>query len=281
MKKLQMGMVFLLVILSACVHTDSNKLLAGAHYVNMGSSFAAGVGIRPVRSQAAERCGQSEANYASLVANILHLSLEDRSCSGATSSHLLKPWNELPPQIEAVNSKTRLVTITVGGNDLGYVRNLFAASCDEDNGFNIQGRKIPCFKERLPSEADYLNLENNMNEIARQIATRAPQATTIFVQYVTLIPKVQCAATGLTEDEAARLSLIAKRLSEITTAAAEKNGAKVLRIDTLSKDHTACDNEPWSTGIFQQNDNPQEVPWHPNRRGHEVIAEKLQQMLGQ
>ena len=40
-------------------------------------------------------------------------------------AHVLAPWNELPAQIDAVTPDTRLVTITIGGNDLNYIGNLF------------------------------------------------------------------------------------------------------------------------------------------------------------
>jgi hypothetical protein len=120
-----------------------------------------------------------------------------------------------------------------------------------------------------------------MLEIAKQIAIRAPEATTVFVQYLTLVPEALCDKIGLTEEKAARSRLIAKRLSEITTAAAEENGAEVLRVDTLSKDHTACDADPWSMASPQQDDILNGTAWHPNRRGHEAIAEVLRSMLSQ
>ena len=268
-----------LLTLNACAQLDKTPISSGDHYVNLGSSFAAGSGIDPLRVDSVKRCGQSMASYASLLADDLQLRLEDRSCSGAMSSHVLGQWNELPPQIDAVTSDTKLVTITVGGNDLGYVTNLFAASCDESKGFIYQGRKIPCSKERPPTEEDYIQLTKNMDEIARQIAVRGPEASLIFVQYVTLIPDVLCEAMGLSEEEATRLRHLAEKLSTITTAAAEENGASVLSIDTGSSTHTACDAEPWSIGAVKQANNAQGVPWHPNKRGHEVIAEKLRRML--
>ena len=56
----------------------------------------------------------------------------DVSCSGATTAHILKRWGGLPPQIDAVTPAARLVTVTIGGNDVGYVGGLMAASCDAD-----------------------------------------------------------------------------------------------------------------------------------------------------
>jgi phospholipase/carboxylesterase len=39
------------------------------------------------------------------------LDLTDASCSGATTQHLLAPWNELPAQLDALRPDTRLVTV--------------------------------------------------------------------------------------------------------------------------------------------------------------------------
>jgi lysophospholipase L1-like esterase len=265
--------------LSACAHTVADELPQGAHYVNMGSSFAAGSGTGPAPPGSTPRCHQSAANYAHLLAERLHLSLSDVSCGGATSAHLIGPWNELPAQVEAVTATTRLVTITIGGNDLAFVANLIAASCEQGESIRAAGIVLPCPASHQISEEAYARLETNMGELARQVAARAPDARTIFIQYVTLVPQTQCANSRLSEGEAIDLRSVAARLAAITARAAEANGAMVLRIDAMSRDHTPCDADPWSVGLPSDYNEAQGAPWHPNRRGMEVIAEKLQDML--
>jgi lysophospholipase L1-like esterase len=102
---------------------------AGSKYVAMGSSFASGPGIGTADASAPMRCGRSSENYAHLLATSRHLSLVDVTCGGATTQHILGSWNELPAQISAVDSETRLVTITIGGNDLNYIGLLAGYSC--------------------------------------------------------------------------------------------------------------------------------------------------------
>lgn len=55
------------------------------------------------------------------------------SCSGATTSDLLDggEWFQ-PAQIDAVRPGTKLVTLTVGGNDVSYLGSLTAWSCAND-----------------------------------------------------------------------------------------------------------------------------------------------------
>lgn len=64
----------------------SSVISPGSTYVALGSSFAAGPGIKPVLHKAAQRSGR---NYAHLVAEALELHLVDVTYSGATTAHIL------------------------------------------------------------------------------------------------------------------------------------------------------------------------------------------------
>jgi lysophospholipase L1-like esterase len=267
------------LVIAACAHAPSHDLGAGARYVNMGSSFAAGAGTGPAPEGSPARCYQSSVSYAHLLAARRNLALTDVSCGGATSAHLLNAWNELPPQIEAITADTGLVTITIGGNDVAYAGNLTQASCEQGEMIRVGTFAVPCPTTPFPVAADaFDNLERNLGEITRQIKTRAPNARVIFIQYVTLAPQTQCANSRFTEAEAAELRATAARLAEVTARAAQTNGADVLRIDEASRDHTPCDADPWSTGLPRDYAGSL-APWHPNVRGMEAIAEQLGALL--
>jgi DNA-binding transcriptional LysR family regulator len=98
-------------------------------YVALGSSMAAGPGIRPRAAGAPWRSGQSARNYPHLVAERLKLDLVDVTFSGATTAHVLADHQHgEPPQIAALNGSESLVTVTIGGNGVGYVPLLMVAS---------------------------------------------------------------------------------------------------------------------------------------------------------
>ena len=102
---------------------------AGSRYVAMGSSFAAGPGISPRAAASPRRAGRSSGNYAHLVARPLGLDLHDVTYSGATTGDILRPSAAgQPAQLDAVTPDTRLVTITAGGNDVGFLPRLTLAS---------------------------------------------------------------------------------------------------------------------------------------------------------
>jgi len=58
--------------------------LGASRYVAMGSSFAAGPGLRPRVKGSPRLAGRSHANYAHLVAARLGLDLDDQTYSGAS-----------------------------------------------------------------------------------------------------------------------------------------------------------------------------------------------------
>lgn len=97
----------------------------------LGSSYAAGPGIPPIEDVAAMRSG---ANYAHLLAQRLGARLTDLTVSGATTETILDApqtaWNGLriPPQIGGLPADAELVTLTAGGNDLGFIGAAMAAA---------------------------------------------------------------------------------------------------------------------------------------------------------
>ena len=99
---------------------SGTPLPEGARYVALGHSFASGPLLGPPKPGSPPRCGRTAANYATLLAQRLRLTLVDVTCGGAKSQHILGPWDELPAQIESVTADTRLVTLSIGGNDVGY-----------------------------------------------------------------------------------------------------------------------------------------------------------------
>ncbi|HTT55406.1 MAG TPA: hypothetical protein VMH35_28790 [Streptosporangiaceae bacterium] len=78
-------------------------------------------GREPAPTLPNARAGRSAGSYAHVVARALGLDLADVTYSGAASSDILdRSAAGQPAQLDAVTPDTRLVTITAGGNDVGY-----------------------------------------------------------------------------------------------------------------------------------------------------------------
>lgn len=253
--------------------------LEGQRYVAMGSSYAAGPMLPPAKGGAPARCGQSLSNYPTLLAERFGMMLVDRSCSGATTEHVLGPWGDIPPQIAAVTPDTRLVTVTIGGNDLTYVGNLFTATCLFNARIVIAagGKPQTCGSVRVPTEADYLRDEAQLNEIARRVRAAAPQARLVFVQYLSPLPPAGslCSVTPVSEEDAAIVREIGRRLAEIIGRVAQSNGALVIEMNQASAKHTPCDADPWMIGSPTGYDGKQGLQWHLNKTGMQATAEGI------
>ena len=101
-----------------------SSLAPGDRYVALGSSIASGFGI----SVQSTDCGRSNRNYPNLVAARYRLELIDVTCGAAVIPNVVDtPQGTHPPQITALTPDTKLVTVTVGGNDIGY--NATALAC--------------------------------------------------------------------------------------------------------------------------------------------------------
>ena len=248
-------------------------LLPGETYVALGSSYAAGPGVgSPAEGPA--RCGRGRLAYPELVARRLSLTLVNATCSGSTTENILRPWAELPPQIEAVTAATRLVTITSGGNDVGFVRNLYAAACLT---MPRTARPGNCPSLKRPSEADWQGVEARLHQIDGDVRRRAPMARVVFVDYPAIVPEQgRCAALQGSAADLAASRAEAHRLAAITARVAQGEGADLVRASQITRRHTPCAADPWSYGTRAPAGG---VPVHPRPPAHAAIAEALVALL--
>ncbi|MET0240741.1 MAG: SGNH/GDSL hydrolase family protein [Sphingobium sp.] len=251
----------------------------GAQYVAMGSSFAAGPGVTTSADQPRTRCARSNDNFAHLVARRLDLKLTDVSCSGATTEHVLGPWKELPAQMDALTADTRLVTITIGGNDVGYFNMLWSASCAAEPAPARPGAPqcpLP------PAGADaWQKVETGMRRIALEVHRRAPAARLIFVDYLSALPpEGTCATAPMTSGDARAIRSTARRLARLTARIAAETGSDVLKASSLSRLHNACSRDPWINGFRSPATTSGFVPYHPNKKGMAAIADFLLPYFG-
>ena len=272
-----------LAALAGCVSGPpaAAPLEPGAHYVAMGSSFAAGPGIPDYYETPALPCARSTGNYAHLLAARLDLTLTDVSCSGATTAHLTAPraapgGSSLPPQLDALTPNTRLVTITIGGNDISYISRLNAAGCNMLAAQSFDKEKCPGIP--MPTEADYVALAAHMDVIAKGVRKRSPEARLVFVDYLTILPATSdCEAMRLFDFDIRDSQEVARRLAAITARAASDNGAQIVKASELSQGHDACSADPWMHGypVWDKSG----TPLHPNAKGMMAVADALEKLL--
>jgi lysophospholipase L1-like esterase len=261
----------LCVVLAGCASAPA----VPPRYVAMGSSFAAGPGVGAPADQPPTRCARSAQNYAHIAAARLGYALVDVSCSGARTAHITGPWNEIAPQIDALTPDAALVTMTIGGNDVGYIGNLGAASCAA-----TAADPSTCPKINPPDAARFAALEQSMRATFAAVRARAPQARIIVVEYPRVLPdEGACALTPLSPESAALALATAKQLADVTAHAAAAEGAEVLKASELSRGHDACAAEPWMNGYLTASGTRATVTYHPNQAGMAAVGEALAAMV--
>ena len=252
-----------------------------SRYVALGSSMAAGPGIRPSADGAPFRAGRSARNYPHLVAEKLGLDLVDVTYSGATTANVLTdPQNGAPPQADALDGSEDLVTVT----DRRQRRRLCAAA---DGGGAAAHRSLPAAAGRPrarqldPTARDraLVDVAESLKEVGRTLRQRSPRAKVLFVDYLTLLPPAGTAAPPLSDVDVALGRRVADTLERLTGEAAADTGCEWVRVAEASREHHAWSAEPWTTK-FGLPLPGRPAPLHPNAEGMRAVADLVVGMVG-
>lgn len=282
MKKLLVVLLVLLILGVSIAVSFMNIRTGEAEYVALGSSYAAGPGSGERAPNSFWPCWRSDSNYPALFARSTGLHLRDVTCSGATTENILNRRQYLlPPQIEAVEPDTKVVTITVGGNDVFYIGNLLASACAANpQAIPITVRLLGACTQtsRQDVEAAFALLPAHLNELATAIHQRAPQARIIWVDYSTLLPEQgACSQIPLSQEDFQSYRTIATRLSEAVKYAAQQTHSELVQASSITRDHSLCSSYPWVFGL----EFPKAlgafgpVPFHPKKAAMQAIANAL------
>jgi len=235
--------------------------------------MAAGPGIPPRVPGSPRAAGRSARNYAHLVAESLGVGLFDVTYSGATTAHVLhESQRGAPPQVDALDGTETLVTVTIGGNDVGYVPMLFAAGLPEPaQSVPFLGARLRDLLDPAARDRALAQVGESLLEVGRTLRRRAPRATVLFVDYPTLLPPAGTPAPPLRDSDIALGRHIADTLERLTAEAAAVTGCGVVRAAEASRDHHAWSAGPWTTRCgWPVPRRP--APLHPNAEGMRAVA---------
>ena len=261
-------------------------LQRGDGYVAMGSSYGAGplLGDRVPGSPRA--AGRTLQNYAHLVAADLGLALTDATFSGATVAELLHgtaahnaTGSGMPPQVDALTPDTRLVTITGGGNDVGYIGRIVVGSVPAPLAwlpFVRRGRRA--FDSPSGTDAKFAQLETDLRALIAEIRARSPRAEIVLVEYLSVLPPDDRMLPRRFPRELAdwgRATLA--RLAALEAAVGAETGCRVVPVTAASVDHHAWSAEPWTRHL--QLSRTKGAPFHPTPAGMRAVAGMVEAAL--
>jgi len=245
-------------------------------YVALGSSFAAGAGLGKLEAGSPLLCARSVSGYPQQLARMLHLSIVDMSCGGAVARHLLRGGQFFQgPQIRTIGPETRLVTITVGGNDIGYIGDLSLLAGRHSN--SLWGWLVRTFWSGAKdvNARDWAGFEKELTATIQAIRAKAPRADVVVATYPTILPvRGTCSRIALTEVEADLMRAVGDRLAATTRSAAAKTHARFVDMNRIGAGHNACSLSPWTRGYSGI------APFHPTLLGARATAEAIARDLG-
>lgn len=234
----------------------TEPLTPSTRYVAIGDSFAAGMGAGAEQG----KCRLSANAYPSVFARKAGIDLVvNAACAGATTSDLLKH------QLIALDDRTDLVTVSIGGNDLGVAA--IAGDC-------AAGKAVAC-RNQVTAALSLLNvLPDRLDTVYSAVAQAAPNARIVVTGYTLLYDSSDPSAPDF--QTAAAINAATLGLNEVIRQAVEEQRADGKAMTYLPVDfagHAIGDRKPWlnTTGpdIF-----------HPTATGYAEYASRLVQLLG-
>jgi hypothetical protein len=244
---------------------------AGAQeYVALGDSYAAGPLI-PLQIPPFG-CLKSNNNYAHLTARDLGLTLTDPSCSGAETEDMenpqgVDPDGPNPPQFNSLQPTTDIVTVQIGGNDIGF--SSIAEDCTStspegtpcQDTYVVDGRDE--ISERIQATAPLVA------NVIQGIHARSPEARVLVVNYASILPDSGPGCwpqMPITEGDVPYVRAKQKELNAMLAEQAAANGAELIDWYTASIGKDAC--QPpvirWVEPVVPVN---AAAPIHPNLGG--------------
>ncbi|MBE8478021.1 SGNH/GDSL hydrolase family protein [Streptomyces justiciae] len=250
-------------------------------YVALGDSYAS---APLVPTQVDATCQRSDQNYPSLVARSRSARLTDVSCAGATTADMTAPQADgVPAQLDALNRSTDLVTVTVGGNDIGFSTVL--GTCARLTSGNPAG--APCEAHFAGSGADQITdaiaaTGPKVAQVLRAVHHRAPYARVVVVGYPDLFPEdgVGCTSSKvpLAAGDFAWLRDKEKELNAMLARQARRGGARYVDTYTPTIGHDLCKpvGERWIETFAPETP---AAPVHPNATGESAMATVVEGVL--
>jgi lysophospholipase L1-like esterase len=259
---------------------------APTSYVALGDSYTAGPGI-PAQTPDSGGCGRSDHNYPHLVAATLAVSrFVDVSCGSATTDHMTSP-QPLPggltngPQLDALTTDVDLVTLGIGGNDIGFGEIIL--TCAAHSLFLPV--TAPC-REHYTRQGDELGARiaataPKVAAVLAGIRERAPSARVLVVGYPVILPDTGPGCwplVPLAVGDVAWLRTVQAQLNTMLAEQAAGAGATFVDTYTSSVGHDVCrlPGRKWVEGMIPTSP---ASPVHPNALGMANTARQVVTVL--
>jgi lysophospholipase L1-like esterase len=214
--------------------------------VALGDSFSSGEGAPPY-DRRPEPCRRSPGAWPRLLAERREVASVDlRACAGARTEHLIGPWarRELAPQIPTEpDTSVTLVTLTVGGNDIGFGE--VVASCVVLTCFPAPGT------DELEGRLEHLR-QVLVQRVHPRLAAAYPNARIVHIGYPHLAPPPgvdpSCIWMSGADQRIAR-GIVDALNGAVEDAAQQAGTARYLDVVDAFAGHELCTDVSWVNAV--------------------------------
>jgi lysophospholipase L1-like esterase len=218
-------------------------------YTALGDSYASGVGTRTYY-QDGTSCQRSSYAYPVLDAQRLGAALTFAACSGARVADVQNT------QLGSLNAGTRYVSVTVGGNDAGFISVI--TQCAKPWPYTCWGD--------ISNANNFIigTLPGRLDTLYDAIRARASTARVVVVGYPRLFNGRECnLGARISSGEQSELNHTADLLASTIGARAAAHGFGFVDVRASFTTHAICDAVEWINGLS----NPISESYHPNVTG--------------
>jgi len=205
---------------------------SAVNYVALGDSYSSGLGAGSYYSSSGS-CDRS-ANAYSVLWAAAHdpASYVSAACSGATTSSVISG------QLSALSSATTLVSITVGGNDVGF--SSVMETC-------VLHSTSTCVSAIAVAESEIsTSLPGELDSVLAAISADAPNARVVVLGYPHLYDLTKSSScVGLSTTDRTDLNQAADELDGQIQAAAGRHGDVFADVRSAFAGHEICDSSRW------------------------------------
>lgn len=209
---------------------------SSVNYVALGDSYASGVGAGDYSSSGGS-CDQSAYSYSALWAAANDpASYVTEACSGATTEDVISS------QLSALSSSTTLVSVTVGGNDVGF-SSVMETCVLLPTSFCVSAVN----SADAEAEAD---LPGDLDTMLADISADAPNAKVVVVGYPEFYDLANSSGCiGLSTTDRTDLNQGAAVLDSVLQAAAQRYGDVFADVRPDFAGHQICDSDSYLNSV--------------------------------
>jgi len=220
-------------------------------YVALGDSYSAGVGAAGYQASSGI-CSRRPRSYTALWAGSRTVaSFTSVACGGATTTDVLNN------QLGALNGNTTMVTITIGGNDAGFVEVVTTCLLGSDGACAFAVNTAKAYATSV--------LPGKLDHTYQAIRSRAPHAHVIVLGYPRLFEQTAtCGLFGMDLAKRRTLDGAADTLAGVIAARAAAAGFTFVDVRGIFAGHGICAGQPWLNSTTW----PVTDSYHPTSNGY-------------